>query len=156
MGNRWRVWGVFGGLLGLWSTSWPSLWWSYHERVIFYFLLCCIRLCDNINRDVRNTVMILYAICRLMCLTNPWAHMSFMHSILSLKLGVTFTVETLKLILKRSCQGAFLGSHRCWFAEIGSVKWMTLDLGELTWWVPTAAAAVAVRRWARWAHGWAR
>jgi hypothetical protein len=24
-----------------------------------------------------------------MCVTDPWAHMSFMHSILSLKLGVT-------------------------------------------------------------------
>jgi len=33
--------------------------------------------------------MILYVICRLMCVTDPWAHMSFMHSILSLKLGVT-------------------------------------------------------------------
>ena len=55
----------------------------------FYFLLCCVRLCDGINRDVRNTVMILYVICQLRCVTNPWAHMSFMHSILSLKLGVT-------------------------------------------------------------------
>ena len=55
----------------------------------FYFSLCCVRLCDGINRDVRNTVMILYVICQLMCVTDPCAHMSFMHSILSLKLGVT-------------------------------------------------------------------
>ena len=90
MGNRCQwVWGVSRGLLGLWSTSWPSLCWSYHERAtFFYFPLCCVRLCDGINRDVRNTVMILYVICQLMCGTDPWAHMSFMHSILSLKLGV--------------------------------------------------------------------
>ena len=41
--------------------------------------------------DVRDTVMILYVICQLMCVTNPWAHTSFVHSILSLKLGVTAT-----------------------------------------------------------------
>ena len=29
-----------------------------------------------------------------MCVTNPWAHMSFMHSILSLKLGVISDVFT--------------------------------------------------------------
>ena len=51
--------------------------------------MCCVRLCDGINRDVRYTVMILFVIYQLMCVTNPWAHMSFMHSILSLKLGVT-------------------------------------------------------------------
>ena len=35
--------------------------------------------------------MILYVICQLVCVIDPWAHMSFVHSILSLKLGVTFT-----------------------------------------------------------------
>ena len=29
------------------------------------------------------------------------------------------------------------GSHRCWFAQIELVKWMTLDLGKLTRRVPT-------------------
>ena len=33
--------------------------------------------------------MILYMICRLVCVTVSWAHMSIVHSILSLKLGVT-------------------------------------------------------------------
>jgi len=33
--------------------------------------------------------MILFIICQLMCVTDPWAHMSLVHSILSLKLGVT-------------------------------------------------------------------
>ena len=90
MGNRCQwIWGVSWGLLGLWSTSWPSLCWSFHVRVIFLLPLCCVRLSYGINRDVRDTVMILYVICRLMCVTDPWAHMSFMHSILSLKLGVT-------------------------------------------------------------------
>ena len=35
--------------------------------------------------DVRDTVMILYVICQLVCVTDPWAHMSLLHSILSLK-----------------------------------------------------------------------
>ena len=39
--------------------------------------------------DVRDTVMILYVICQLVCVIDPWAHTSFVHSILSLKLGVT-------------------------------------------------------------------
>ena len=61
MGNRWqRVWGVSWGLLGLWSTSWPSLWWSSTRELSFYLLLCCVRLCVVINRDVRYTVMILF------------------------------------------------------------------------------------------------
>ena len=33
--------------------------------------------------------MILYEICQLVCVIDPWAHTSFVHSILSLKLGVT-------------------------------------------------------------------
>ena len=95
MGNRWqRIWGVSWGLLGLWSTSRPSLWWSSTRELSFYLPLCCVRLCDVINRDVRYTMMIYYIICRLMCVTDPWAHMSFMHSILSLKLGVTVLPPT--------------------------------------------------------------
>ena len=39
--------------------------------------------------DVRDTVMILYVICQLVCMIDLWAHTSFVHSILSLKLGVT-------------------------------------------------------------------
>ena len=39
--------------------------------------------------DVRDTVMILYVICQLVCVIDPWAHTSFVHSILSLKLDVT-------------------------------------------------------------------
>ena len=36
-----------------------------------------------------------------MCVTDPWAHMSFMHSILSLKLGVTIVImlDTLMRLL---------------------------------------------------------
>ena len=34
-------------------------------------------------------MMILLIICQLVCVTDRWAHMSFVHSILSLKLGVT-------------------------------------------------------------------
>ena len=59
------------------------------ESYFLLFPLCCVRLCDGINHDVRYTVTILYVICQLMCVIDPWAHMSFMHSILSLKLGVT-------------------------------------------------------------------
>ena len=33
--------------------------------------------------------MILYVICQLVCVIDSWAHTSFVHSILSLKLGVT-------------------------------------------------------------------
>ena len=62
---------------------------EFHVRVNFYFPLCCVRLSYVINRDVRYTVMILVIICQLLCVTDPWAHMSFVHSILSLKLGVT-------------------------------------------------------------------
>ena len=57
------------------------------ESYLFIFSLCCIRLRDVINRDVRDTVMILYVICQLVCVTDPWTHMSLVHSILSLKLG---------------------------------------------------------------------
>ena len=32
-----------------------------------------------------------------MCVTDPWAHMSFMHSILSLKLGVTTCARQIPL-----------------------------------------------------------
>ena len=39
--------------------------------------------------DVRDTMIILYVICQLVCVIDPWAHTSFVHSILSLKLGVT-------------------------------------------------------------------
>ena len=39
--------------------------------------------------DVRDTVMIHYVICQLVCVIDPWSHTSFVHSILSLKLGVT-------------------------------------------------------------------
>ena len=51
--------------------------------------MCYARQCDAIIRYVRYTVMILFIICQLMCVTDPWAHMSLVHSILSLKLGVT-------------------------------------------------------------------
>ena len=43
------------------------------------------------NSDVWDTVMILYVICQLVCVIDSWAHMSIMHLILSLKLGVTLT-----------------------------------------------------------------
>ena len=33
--------------------------------------------------------MILYVICQFVCVIDPWAHTSFVYSILSLKLGVT-------------------------------------------------------------------
>jgi len=45
--------------------------------------------------------MILYMICQLVCVTDSWAHMSLVHSILSLKLGV---------IARRQCTG--LGDYR--------------------------------------------
>ena len=48
-----------------------------HERVIFLYIpLCDIRLSYFIDLDVRDTVMILYVICQLVCVTDPWAHMS--------------------------------------------------------------------------------
>ena len=84
-----RIWGVSWGLLGLWSTSWPSLCWSFHVRAIFLFsaVLCktmwCYHSLCKIHRD--DT----FVICQLVCVTDPWAHMGFMHSILSLKLCVT-------------------------------------------------------------------
>ena len=53
------------------------------------FSVVCVRLSYVINCDVRYTVMILFIICQLVCVTDPWAHMSLVHSILSLKLGVT-------------------------------------------------------------------
>ena len=58
----------------------------------FTIPLCCVRLLNVIICDVRDTVMILYMICRLVCVTDSWAHMSIVHSILSLKLGVTLIV----------------------------------------------------------------
>ena len=36
--------------------------------------------------------MILYVICQLVCVIDSWAHTSFVHSILSLKLGVTLSL----------------------------------------------------------------
>ena len=44
------------------------------------------------NSDVWDTVMILYVICQLVCVIDSWAHTSFVHSILSLKLGVTVSM----------------------------------------------------------------
>ena len=41
------------------------------RELSFYFLLCGVRLCDVINRDVRYTMMILLIICWLMCVTDP-------------------------------------------------------------------------------------
>ena len=38
--------------------------------------------------------MILCMICRLVCVTDSWAHMRMVHSILSLKLGVTLRVRS--------------------------------------------------------------
>ena len=77
MGNRWQwVWGISWGLLGLWSTNWPSLWWSPTRELSFYIPLCDIRLSYFIDLDVRDTVMILYVICQLVCVIDPWAHMS--------------------------------------------------------------------------------
>ena len=40
-----------------------------------------------------NTVMIHYVICQLVCVVDPWAHTSLVHSILSLKLGVTVLTD---------------------------------------------------------------
>ena len=61
MGNRWqRVWGVSWELLGLWSTSRSSLWWSSTRELSFYLPLCYVRQCDAIIRYVRYTVMILF------------------------------------------------------------------------------------------------
>ena len=40
-----------------------------------------------------NIVMIHYVICQLICVTDPWTHTSFVHSILSLKLGVTVLTD---------------------------------------------------------------
>ena len=54
--------------------------------LLFSAMMCKTKLCYY--RDVRYTVMILVIICQLVCVTDPWAHMSFVHSILSLKLGV--------------------------------------------------------------------
>ena len=52
------------------------------------------------------TVMIHYVIYQLMCVTDPLAHMSLVHSILSLKLGVTpegrKRVSTYMLIAERA------------------------------------------------------
>ena len=42
--------------------------------------------------------MILYVIYQLVCVIDSWAHTSFMHSILSLKLGVT-TFHTCSLMV---------------------------------------------------------
>ena len=64
------------------------------RELSFYFSLCCVRLCYGINRDVRYTMMILLIICQLVCVTDRWAHMSFVHSILSLKLGVANWYES--------------------------------------------------------------
>ena len=59
------------------------------ESYLFNLPLCCVSLFNVIIRDVWNTVMILYKFCQLVCVTDSWAHMSLVHSILSLKLGVT-------------------------------------------------------------------
>jgi hypothetical protein len=62
---------------------------EFHERVIFLSFAMLCKTVILLNRDVRYTVMILYIICQLVCVTDLWAHMSLVHSILSLKLGVT-------------------------------------------------------------------
>ena len=60
-----------------------------HERVIFLYSAVWCKTKLYYESDVRDTVMIVYVICQLVCVTDPWAHTSFVHSILSLKLGVT-------------------------------------------------------------------
>ena len=47
-----------------------------------------------------DTVMILYVICQLVCVIDSWAHTSFVHSILSLKLGVTLHENICSMIQK--------------------------------------------------------
>ena len=61
MGNRCQwIWGVSWRLLGLWSTSRLSLWWSSTTELSFYLPLCYVSQCDAIIRYVRYTVMIFF------------------------------------------------------------------------------------------------
>ena len=55
----------------------------------FYYSAVMYKTKFYYNSDVWDTVMILYVICQLVCVMDPWAHTSFVHSILSLKLGMT-------------------------------------------------------------------
>ena len=102
MGNRWqRIWGVSWVLLGLWSTSWPSLWWcsTRESYLLFSAVMCKTKLCYY--RDVRYTVMILfYNLSACVCDWSLGTH-ELVYSILSLKLGVTLT--QLEICFPSSC-----------------------------------------------------
>jgi len=98
MGNRWqRVWGVSWGLLGLWSTSWSSLWWcsTRESYLLFSAVICKTKLCYY--RDVSYTVMILfYNLSAYVCDWSLGIH-ELVHSILSLKLDVAGPFHALVL-----------------------------------------------------------
>ena len=49
-------------------------------------------------------LMIHYVICQLVCVIDSWAHTSFVHSILSLKLGVTTALEEMEMEMQ-PCHG---------------------------------------------------
>ena len=71
------------------------------------------------------TVMIHYVICQLMCVTDPWAHKSFMHPILSLKLGVT------RIKLEPSLLNSSLYVLPKNYAFIGGMRSSIMKLAEL-------------------------
>jgi hypothetical protein len=89
LGNRWRwIRRLPWGLLGLWFTSRPSLWWPLQERVIFTVSARCKRLCDVLTMLCINTVMILCKFVTSLCVWLFLCTHEFIHSISSLKLDV--------------------------------------------------------------------
>ena len=62
---------------------------EFHERVILYFSTMMYKTKFYYNSDVWRHRDDTIVICQLVCVNDSWAHTSFVHSILSLKLGVT-------------------------------------------------------------------
>jgi hypothetical protein len=82
------AWGLSRWIWGLMSTSQCFCDWSRHKRVIFLFPLHCVK--TMYYYSLYNKQMWWYSslICRLMCGWSLGTH-KVMHSILSLKMGVT-------------------------------------------------------------------
>jgi hypothetical protein len=89
--DKWTILarGLSWWILGLMSTSQRTCDWHHHERKLsFYFFFICVKtMCFN-NRDVQTMWWYSSFICQLMCDWSLDAH-KVMHSILSLKIGVT-------------------------------------------------------------------
>ena len=133
MGNRWQcVWGVSGGLLGLGSTSRPSLCWSYHKRAIFLLsammcktMWCYYSLC-KIHRD--DTF---YNLSTYVC---DWS------------LG-THEFSAFNFILKIGCDDVCHEKHLLLAAMFGTTIMDLLVYISLRWRIWRTSKQVTIIRW---------